>query len=213
MSHLPDIGLRTWKRGESLNAAELNSNFQKLLQALETVMHVALTPDAAGVANEVHIASHEQRLAALESMVQLHARQRNEREWAPLAHVAALMQLMLEIRGPLAAKADALQHAVEQTLHLHDSLILRLQRLEQAPEYATQEDHAALSADCATIAQKAQIAMVQAVSLRQEVGTLRKLALGHDRLANRMEYAPLSTVGHVLQRIREIEARLGALEP
>ena len=50
--------------------------------------------------------------------------------------------------------------------------------------------------------------MVQAVALRQEVGQLRKLALGHDRLANRMEYAPLSTVGHLLQRIREIEARL-----
>lgn len=207
MSHL-QVALPRFEKGKPLNAADLNSAFQQLYAAIEVCMHAALTPDAATNANEVHIAAHGDRLDMLERMQMMHERQRNEKAWAPLAHVAALMQLMLEIRGPLAEKADALQEAQEQVLELHADLVRRVQRLEQAPEYAMKADHEALAADCETIAQKAHIAMVQAVALRQEVGQLRKLALGHDRLANRMEYAPLSTVGHLLQRIREIEARL-----
>ena len=208
MSHLPNLGLKTWGKGDKLSAEQLNSNFAALLQAVEVCMVAALSPDPAGVANEVHIANHATRLDTIERMLTLHERQRNEKAWAPLAHVSALMQLMLEIRGPLAAKAEQLQDAQQAVLQLHADVVRRVQRLEQAPEYAMQADHAALAADCDTIAQKAHVAMVQAVALRQEVGQLRKLALGRDRLANRMEYAPLSTVGHILQRIREIEARL-----
>lgn len=207
MSHL-QVALPRFEKGKPLNAADLNSAFQILLGAIEVCMHAALTPDAATNANEVHIAAHADRLDMLERMQMMHERQRNEKAWAPLAHVSALMQLMLEIRGPLAAKAEQLQDAQEAVLQLHADVVRRVQRLEQAPEYAEKADHAALAADCDSIAQKAHVAMVQAVALRQEVGQLRKLALGHDRLANRMEYAPLSTVGHLLQRIREIEARL-----
>lgn len=207
MSHL-QIALPRFEKGSPLNAADLNNAFQLLLGAIEVCMHAALTPDAATNANEVHIAAHGERLDVLEHMQMMHERQRNEKAWAPLAHVAALMQLMLEIRGPLAAKAEQLQQAQAEVLQLHADVVRRVQRLEQAPEYAEKADHEALSKDCEGIAQKAHLAMVQAVALRQEVGQLRKLALGHDRLANRMEYAPLSTVGHILQRIREIEARL-----
>lgn len=208
MSHLPDIALTKFEAKKPLRADDLNRNFAILLGAIEVCMHAALTPDAATNANEVHIANHAARLDAIERMLTLHERQRNEKAWAPLAHVAALMQLMLEIRGPLAAKAEQLQQAQVEVLQLHADVLRRVQRLEQAPEYAMAADHKALAADCDTIAQKAHVAMVQAVALRQEVGQLRKLALGHDRLANRMEYAPLSTVGFILQRIREIEARL-----
>jgi hypothetical protein len=208
MSHLPDLRLPEFKKGQPLSAADLNKGFALLQGAVEIAMHAALTPDPAGVGNEVKLTAHATRLDAIERMLAMHERQRNEKEWAPLAHVAALMQLMLEIRGPLAAKADALQEAHAEALALHADVVRRVQRLEQAPEYAMQADHQALADDCAGVAQKAHIAMVQAVALRQEVAGLRKLALGHDRLANRMEYAPLSTIGHLLQRIREIEARL-----
>ena len=45
------------------------------------------------------------------------------------------------------------------------------------------------------------------------MGFLRKLALGHDRNANRLEFAPLATVAHLLQRVMEIEKRLGGEAP
>jgi len=50
--------------------------------------------------------------------------------------------------------------------------------------------------------------LAQTIALRSEVAALRELALGHDRNANRMEFAPLSTVGHLLQRIMALEARV-----
>ena len=208
MSHLPDIALAKFEAKKPLRAEDLNRNFAILLGAIEVCMHAALSPDAATNANEVHIAAHGDRLDMLERMQMMHERQRNEKAWAPLAHVAALMQLMLEIRGPLDDRARELLAAQDEARGQHDDLARRLQRLEQQPEPALAEDFQALAKDCDTIAQKAHIALTQAVALRQEVGQLRKLALGHDRLANRMEYAPLSTVGFILQRIREIEARL-----
>lgn len=208
MSHLPDIRLPRFEKGRPLNAADLNNAFQLLLGAIEVCMHAALTPDAATNANEVMIAAHGDRLDMLERMQMMHERQRNEKAWAPLAHVAALMQLMLEIRGPLVARAEQLHEACSDIRQLHAELVRRVQRLEQAPEYAMQADHEVLAADCERIAQKAHIAMVQAVALRQEVGVLQKMMAAHERQRNEKQYMPLSTGGHLLQRIREIEARL-----
>jgi hypothetical protein len=210
MSHLPNLGLKTWGKGDRLTAEQLNANFVALLGAIETCMHTALSPDPASVANEVAIAGHANRLNTLERMLQMHERQRNEKAWAPLSHVAALMQLMLEIRGPLDDRAGKLLAAQEEARGQHDNLARRLQRLEQQPEAAMAEDFRALAQEFQRIADKEHMLLAQVIGLRHEVMHLTNMAKGHARNRNEMEYAPLSTVGHLLQRIREIEARLPA---
>lgn len=101
MSHLPDISLKTWRPGEGLSAASLNDNFAALRGLIEVAMVAALTPDVAAVGNEVAIARHDQRIAALEHLTSLHARQRNEREVTPLAYTAMVMQQVRELRERL----------------------------------------------------------------------------------------------------------------
>jgi hypothetical protein len=119
VSHLPDIALKTLKRGQPLPAADLNHNFAALLALLDVVMHAALSPDPAGVANEVKLADNEKRLAALEHLTAMHARQRNERDLTPMAYTAAVMQQVRDLRQ-------------------------QVQRLAQQPEPATREDMAQL---------------------------------------------------------------------
>lgn len=208
MSHLPDIALRTWKSGQGLAAADLNANFAALLSLIETVMHAALTPDPAGVANEVRIGNHEERISALEALVTMHARQRNERELTPLAYTAAVMQQVRELREPVLEAAGRLEQAHAHARTLHQSHAQRLARLEQQPEAATAEAHDVLAAAHAALAEKVTVTLAQAIALRHEVAVLHKMAAGHDRLANRLEFAPLSTMGHLLQRIMELEKRL-----
>ena len=49
--------------------------------------------------------------------------------------------------------------------------------------------------------------LAQTLALRAEVGILRELALGHDRQANRLEFAPLSYVAAILTRLQALEER------
>lgn len=208
MSHLPDLKLTTFERGKPLAAAELNHNFALLLGAIETAMVTALSPDPAAVQSEVHIAAHARRLDTLERLQLMHDRQRNEKQWAPLAHVAALMQLMLEIRGPLSDRADELLAAQGEARTQHDGLARRVQRLEQQPEPASREDCEALAKEVTRLSLFEHNLLVQVHALRRETHTLIEMAKGHARQRNEMEYAPLAVAGHLLQRVKDIEARL-----
>ena len=130
MSHLPDIKLRIFEAKRPLAAADLNGNFTALLNLIEVAMVAALQPDPAGVGNEVKLANHAHRIDALEGLVAMHARQRNERDVAPMAYVAAVMQQVRELREPV-------MEATEKLLRAHT-------RFEQQPEAALQEDHDSL---------------------------------------------------------------------
>jgi hypothetical protein len=208
MSHLPDIKLPTFKPGTPLRAADLNDGFTAVLNLLEIAMATALTPDPAGVGNEVAIAHHDQRIAALEGLVAMHARQRNEREVTPLAYTAAIMQQVRELREPMQDAQRQLLAAHAEIKGAHESLGRRLARIEQQPDPASQEDHDALFKDHQRLMELEHTLLAQVIAVRHELGVVTKMAAGHDRLANRMEFAPLATVAHLLQRVMDVEKRL-----
>lgn len=208
MAHLPPIGLKVWAKNERLSAADLNRNFAALLDAVDIVMNAALMPDGVGVQNEIALAEHRDRIARLEGMVQLHARQRNEKEWAPMAHLGAVMQMVLELRGPVSERADGLLAAQAEARTQHDNVARRVARLEQQPESATQEDFTALAQEFQRIAAKEHMLLAQIIALRHEVGLLRKMAMGHARERNEIEYATMAHLGAVLQMVKDLAARV-----
>lgn len=205
--HLNGPELKTWKKGDGLGATDLNGNFAILADRVERVMVQALMPDAANVALEMRLRALTERIVAMESLTAMHARQRNEREWAPLSHVGALVTMVNNLQRKLEEAVLRLDqmHASLGVDHL--DLDRRLARLEQQPEAADKESFGALVRDHKRVAQKEHMLLAQIIALRHETRILRELTMGHDRAANRMEYAPLSTVGHLLQRIMALEAQ------
>lgn len=209
MAHLNGPALKTWKKGDGLGASDLNGNFAVLADRIERVMAQALMPDEANVALEMRLARLAERIATLESLTAMHARQRNEREWAPLSYIGAVLQRVDDLQRHFedtTKRLEEIYHGVVQAQR--DDLDRRLARLEQQPDACAQEDFVVLAEDHKRLALKEHMILAQIIALRHETRILRELALGHDRTANRMEFAPLSTVGHLLQRIAEIEKRL-----
>jgi hypothetical protein len=207
MAHLNGQALQTWKKGDQLAATDLNVNFAILADRLERVMAQALLPDPANTDLQMRMRAVVERIDRLEELTAMHARQRNEREWAPLSHLGALVTMVNEVNRRF---EDACRRIDEMHASIgveHDDLHRRLQRLEQQPDAATQDDFTALVRDHDRLALKEHMLLAQIIALRHEVTILRELALGHDREANRKEYAPLSTVGHLLQRIMALEAK------
>ena len=125
-----------------------------------------------------------------------------------MAHLAAVMQQVRELREPVQNAQKQLLRAHARAEALHDGQHERISRLEQQPEAATKEDHDALVKEHLRVAEIQRTLLAQVIALRHEVGILHELALGHDRNANRREYAPMATVAHLLQRIMEMEKRL-----
>lgn len=208
MAHLNGHKLKAWGKGDQLRAIDLNDNFAALADRVEAAMATALLPDAANVALEMRLGRAVERIAALEHLTSMHARQRNEKEWAPLSHLGALVALVNELRRDLENAVRRLDDMHAGLSVDHDDLHRRMSRLEQQPDSATQEDFAALARDHERLALKEHMLLSQIVALRHEVKILRDLALGRDRVANRLEYAPMSYVGHLLSRIKDIEERL-----
>lgn len=205
--HLNGPELKTWKKGDGLGATDLNGNFAVLADRIERVMVQALMPDQANVALEMRLRTLAERITALEHLTAMHARQRNEREWAPLSHVGALVVLVNNLRADLERAVRRLDEMHASLGSEHLDLDRRILRIEQQPEAAREEDFAALVSDHKRIAEKEHMLLSQVIALRAEVTILRSLTMGHDREANRMEYAPLSTVAHLLQRIMALEAQ------
>lgn len=208
MGHLPSAALTQFERGKPLAAKDLNDNFLTLLALLEAVALEARLPDPTVVALEANLARLEHRVEALEHLTAMHARQRNEREWAPLSHLGAVIIMVNDLRRDMERavfKLDAIHAELQAERGEHAR---RLQRLEQQPEYATADEVRPLAADHARLALKEHMLLAQIIALRHEMGLLREMQMGQDRLKNRTEYAPLSYIGHILQRLQAIEARL-----
>lgn len=205
--HLNGPQLKTWKKGDGLGATDLNGNFAILADRVERVMAQALMPDQANVALEMRLRGLAERIEALEHLTAMHARQRNEREWAPLSHVGALVQMVNEVKRQMENACRRIEE-MQASLGLdHDDLHRRIARIEQQPDAAREEDFTALARDHERLALKEHMLLAQVIALRHETRILRELAMGHDRAANRMQFAPLSTVGHLLQRIMALEAK------
>lgn len=208
MGHLPDSNLVQFKAGTPLTAAALNANFLTLLALLEGLALEARTPDPVVVELEAREAALEARVKDIERLTAMHARQRNEREWAPLSHLGAVITLVNDLRRDLETGVSKLAGIYAELMRERGDHERRLARLEQQPEPALQEEFAPLQADHERLAQKEHMILAQVIAIRHEMQVVTKLAMGHDRKANRLEFAPLSTIGHILQRLREIEARL-----
>lgn len=205
MAHLNGRSLQSWKKGEGLAAADLNSNFDILAERIETTMARVVMPEPAVVDLEMRHAAVAQRVQRLEELTNMHARQRNEREWAPLSHVGALVVLVNDANRRM---EDACRRIEEMHAGLgveHEDLDRRLQRLEQQPDAAAQEDFAVLSRDHDRLALKEHMLLAQVIALRHEVTLLREMAMGHARQRNEVEWTPLSTTAHLLERIMKLE--------
>ena len=205
MAHLNGQALQTWNKGDSLTADALNANFQIIADRLERVMAQALLPDAANTDLQMRMRAIVERVSRLEDLTAMHARQRNEREWAPLSHLGAVLVRVADLQKSVEDAVARLEKAHAEIIATHDRQHVRISRLEQQPEAASVEAHNELAYLHADTMQKAKMALGQAIALRHEITILRALALGHDRQANRLEFAPLSTVGHLLQRIMALE--------
>ena len=208
MGHLPDPQLVEFRPRTQLSSADLNHNFAALFGLAQTAIALALTPDDATTALQVSLGEQERRLAILEQLSLMHERQRNAMEWAPLSHLGAVLVRVQELQDTVEEATSRLLDAHAELKGAHIDLGRRLARVEQRPDAATQEDHDALFKDHKRLAEKEHMLLAQTIALRSEVAAHRELALGHDRNANRMEFAPLSTVGHLLQRIMALEARV-----
>lgn len=208
MAHLNGHSLTRWSKGDGLTADALNGNFAALADMAHAAMAQAMMPDPAAVGLEMALGRLAERVTALEHLTAMHARQRNEKEWAPLSHLGALVTLVNNAQRNL---EDAVRRIDETHAALavdHEDLHRRLLRIEQQPDAAAKEDFVVLAGDHERLAVKEHMLMAQIIALRHEVSILRELALGRDRQANRLEFAPMAYVGHLLERIRGIEARL-----
>lgn len=208
MAHLNGHALKTWKKGDGLTAVDLNVNFAALADMAERAMAQALMPDPANVALEMRLSQQQQRIEALEHLTAMHARQRNEKEWAPLSHLGGLVVLVNEATSKLESATRRIDETHASLAVEHDDLDRRIARIEQQPDSASYEDFTVLARDHERLALKESMLLAQVVALRHEVRVLRDLATAKDRVANRLEFAPMAYVGHLLQRIREIEERL-----
>jgi hypothetical protein len=205
VAYLPDDGLVIWGRGDQLTADGLNGNFATLRGYAEQALMRALTPDPAVVGLEMRLNGIDARLERIEGLLEMHARQRNEKEWAPLAHLGGVLQRLDGLQRLTEASVARLEEACEAAQAMHEDQHRRLARLEQQPEAATAEDLKRLRSAHRKSARQAALALGQAIGLRQEVSHYRTLAEGHDRLANRLEFAPLATVAHLLERLMRLE--------
>lgn len=208
MGHLAGPALTKFEKGQPLKAADLNANFLILLALLEGVALEARTPDPVVVGLEADTSALEHRIAALEQLTAMHARQRNEREWAPLSHVGAILTMVNDLRRDMEKAVCALDAIAAEITHERGNHERRLARLEQHPDYALQEDFAPLKADHDRLALKEHMLMAQVIALRHETMLLRQMTMAKDRVANRLEFAPMSYIGHILQRLNAIEAKL-----
>jgi hypothetical protein len=208
MAYLNGHSLTVWKQGEGLTASDLNANFAALADLVERAMAQALQPDAAAVGLEMRLGRLEERVAALEDLTAMHARQRNEREYAPLSSMGAVLMTLNQLRRVLEAAVERIDRVHADLGIDHDDLARRLARIEQQPDSATEADFTALARDHKRLAAVEQTLLGQVIGLRAELAYVRKIAEGSDRESNRKDYAPMAYFGAMLQRINEMEKRL-----
>jgi hypothetical protein len=207
MAHLNGYSLKRWNKGDGLGASDLNGNFATIAEMAERAMLEARLPDQAVVALEMSIRSLKERIANLEALTSMHARQRNEKEWAPLSYLGALVTLVNEANLRFEGACRRIDEMHTRLGVEHDDLDRRLRRTEQQPEAATQEDFSVLVGDVNRLALKEHMLLAQTIALRAEVSMLREMAMGHARQRNEIEYTPLATTAHLLERIMKLEAR------
>jgi chromosome segregation ATPase len=174
MGHLPDTSeLIQFKRGDPLIAENFNWNFALVHGWAETAMAAAKAPDTLTVEVAATLAPLTRRVTALERREASSERQRNERQYVPLAAHGALVRQMGEIAGPLRQAAAELQAECGTQRAAPEPMERRLAALE-AQEQPSMEAFQAVQAGLAKARAEAAIAVGQAVAVRKEMAGLRK---------------------------------------
>lgn len=205
MAHLNGHKLERWEQGDRLTAEGLNHNFATLAEIAETALLHARTPDQTVVRLEMTTGRLAERLDVLERLANMHERQRNEKEWAPLSHLGAIVTMVNDLRQQVEAAIARIDQMHAGLSINRDELDRRLARIEQQPDAAAEEDFFFLARDHERVALEQQGMLAQIVALQDQVQTLTDWALGKDQRVNRVEYAPLAYFGELVRRIEKLE--------
>lgn len=212
MAHLNGHKLERWDKGDRLTAEGLNHNFATLAEIAEAALLHARTPDQTVVRLEMTTGRLAERLDVLERLANMHERQRNEKEWAPLSHLGAIVTMVNDLRQQVEAAIARLDEAHAEIGTLHDDLERRLLRIEQQPDAAADAEFQSVALDHKRLALEQKGMLAQIVALQDQMQTLTDWALGKDQRVNRVEYAPLAYFGELVRRIEKLEARVPGAE-
>lgn len=208
MAHLNGHKLQRWEPGDRLQAEGLNHNFATLAEIAEAALLQARTPDQTVVRLEMATGRLAERLDVLERLANMHERQRNEKEWAPLSHLGAIVTMVNDLRQQVEAAVARIDQMHAGLSTNRDELNRRLARIEQQPDAATEEDFSFLARDHERVALEQKGMLAQIVALQGQLQTLTDWALGKDQRVNRVEYAPLAYFGELVRRIEKLEERV-----
>lgn len=204
--------LHLWASGDSLQASDLNANFLLLLGLIGTATAEARQPDEIAETVCAWSVEADERLEALENHAKGTERERNLRQYAPLALIGSLQRQIAALSGPIQQECERLRAEIATQRQSEGHVAARVTALEDRPHPATAptvEQFAALQKELKQAQAEARTAFGQVAGLRAELAALRKLVTDPDRgTQNKRLYAPLAAVGQLLHRIAAIEARL-----
>lgn len=208
MSNLREVSFYRLARGKEIHAQGVNENFMLLYQLIGEVARMVRTPEPVVTALEKHVIELAGRLDSVENLSQLHARQRNEKEFAPLASVGALLVRMNQLQEHFDAAVKKLEHMAAELLVTHDDHEFRLKRLEEY-EHPTIAQHEELEAAITKATEYARIALQQSTELRRTTNALTKALASPapDRALNRTD-PQMAYIGHILSRLKALEDKV-----
>lgn len=197
------------EKGKQISASGLNGNFRKLAELLLELQISERTPAPVVVDLEVALAKLEERTKTLEKLSAMHERQRNEREYAPLSSVGALLVRMNQLQERFDEAVKKLEQMTGEIIVTHDGHEDRLKTIEARGELATVEQLNGFLEELDKAREYARLALQQSTELRRTTNALTKAMASPspDRALNKPEFAPMAYIGHILSRLAALEAK------
>lgn len=173
MSYIEQPALYELKDRQPISASGVNANFRTVVELIGTAVMTVRTPGAIINGLEVKVADLEQRTKILENLSAMHARQRNEPQYAPLSSLGAVLMRVDALQRSVEDAVVRLEKALAAAESLSANQHARLAALEARPAMASRHEVLDLAQLHDQTVQIATNAMRQAMSLRREVMELR----------------------------------------
>lgn len=195
--------------GKPISSSGVNDNFREIMGHIVDQSIALRTPAPVVVDLEVALAKLEARTKTLEELSALHARQRNEREYAPLSSVGALLVRMNQLQERFDEAVRKLEQMAGEIIVTHDGHEDRLKTIEAKGELATVEQLNGFLEELDKAREYARLALQQSTELRRTTNALTKAMASPspDRALNKPEFAPMAYIGHILSRLAALEAK------
>lgn len=209
MSNIREVSFYRLARGKEIYAQGVNENFAVLYQLIGEVARMVRTPEPVVTQLEKHVIELADRLDSVENLSALHARQRNEKEFAPLSSVGALLVRMNQLQEHFDAAVKTLEHLTGELLVTRDGQEARIKKLEQHP-HPTMAQHEELLAQVTKAVEYARLALQASTELRRTTNALTKALASPapERALNQPQYASMAYIGHILQRLKALEDKV-----